>query len=137
MVGTTIPKPVSRRSEAETRVLCYVLGPISAALILQFRRYGGLWSIRFHAFHSILLTACWAAAWGALRLAEAVSPWLLATTARQARFAMNLGFLVGWATLVVTAYGGRRCAMIPPVHELAVWLARKSEKHWRPVYTST
>lgn len=119
----------SHFSDAEARVLCYALGPFSGPLVLHFSRYGNIWSVRFHAFHSILMTALWAGAWSALRLIEEISPWFLATFARQTRFVMNFGFLLVWALLLVTAYRGSRCAIVPFVHSLAVRLARKSEKH--------
>jgi uncharacterized membrane protein len=114
-----------RSPNALMRMLCYALGPVSAALILEVPQYAGVWSIRFHAFHSLLMTASWAAIWGALRGLEAVFPWFLATVMRELRFAVNLGFVVIWVLLLTTAYSGSRFASIPIVHELAVRLARK------------
>ncbi len=114
-----------RLPDAVARVLCYALGAVSAALMLQLRQYGSVWSIRFHAFHSMLMTASWAVIWSALRGIEAVFPWFLATTIRELRFAVNLGFVLVWVFLLATAYGGGRCATIPFVHGLAVRLARK------------
>jgi uncharacterized membrane protein len=116
-----------RLSEAQARALCYVLGPLSGTLFLQLR-YGAVWSVRFHAFHAILMTASWASIWGILRLAEKLSPWFLSVVARELRFAVNLGFLVAWVIVSVAAYRGTRCAVIPWVHSLAVRLARKSER---------
>lgn len=114
-------------SEAGARVLCYAGGAVSAALMLQLRQYGHVWSIRFHAFHSILITAAWAAIWGALRGIEAVSPWFLATVAREARFAANLAFVILWVYLLVAAYRGGREVISVSLHNLAVRLARRTE----------
>ncbi len=114
--------------DAAARMLCYTLGPVSAALILQARQYGSVWSIRFHAFHSMLMSASWAVAWSALRGIEALFPWFLATIIRELRFAVNLGFVLIWVLLLTTAYGGGRCASIPVVHGLAVRLARKFQR---------
>jgi len=122
-----------RFSDAQARLLCYVLGPVSGALMIHSNRYGAIWSIRFHAFHSILMTAFWAVAWGTLRLVEEISPWLLGVIARELRFAANLAFVLMWAALLITAYEGTRCAIVPPLHGLAVRLARKYEKHFRPI----
>ncbi len=120
-----------RFSDGEARLLCYLLGPVSAALMIHFNRYGAIWSIRFHAFHSMLMTALWAAAWGTLRLAEGISPWLLGTFARELRFAANVVFLFIWLGLLLTAYEGSRWAIVPPLHRLAVRLARRYEKRFR------
>ncbi len=111
--------------EAAGRVFCYIFGPLSAAVMLAWRQSSAVWSIRFHAFHSLLMTALWAAMWGALRGLEEVFPWFLSMSMRQIRFAMNLGFVLIWAFLLVTAYGGGRCATVPFVHSLAVRLARR------------
>ena len=126
MMTTVCNHLKGRFSDAEARVLCYVLGPLSGLFFLQFRHYCDVWSIRFHAFHSMSMAGAWGAAWGTFRLIEAISPWFVATLARELRFAMDLGFIVVWAFLLATAYGGGRCAVIPPVHSLAVRLARKS-----------
>ncbi|HZT31928.1 MAG TPA: hypothetical protein VFA33_18710 [Bryobacteraceae bacterium] len=111
--------------------MCYLLGPFSAGIFLHFPPYGNIWSIRFHAFHSALMTAVWGLAWGLLRLLEQVCPLFLSMLARQLRFAMNVSFLLVWAALLITAYEGSRCAIIPYVHCLAVRLARRSERHAR------
>ncbi len=111
--------------DAAARVFCYVLGPVSASLMLWFRQYGAVWSIRFHAFHSLLMAGLWALSWSALRAIEEFFPWFLSTTIRELRFAMNLGFLLVWAFLLATAYGGGRCATVPVVHGFAVRLARR------------
>src|SRR5579883_2415513 len=66
-----------RCSEAQARLLCYLLGPFSAGIFLHFPPYGNIWSIRFHAFHSALMTAVWGLAWGLLRLLEQVCPLFL------------------------------------------------------------
>lgn len=116
-------------SDAQARFFCYMLGPFSGMLMLYLNRYGTSWSVRFHAFHSILMTGLWAGAWGILRLIEQISPWLLGAMAREIRFAANLGFVLLWVSLLVTAYEGSRCAAIPPLHSLAVKLARKYEKY--------
>ncbi len=121
----------SRFSDAQARVLCYMLGPLSGAFIAAFRQYGAVWSVRFHAFHSMLMTAVWAVAWGALRLIEAISPWFVSTLAREVRYTMNLGFLILWAVLLASAYEGTRCVIVPYVHMLSVRLARKSLTHAR------
>jgi uncharacterized membrane protein len=116
-----------RLSDSVACVLCYVLVPISGAFFLYSRRYGDIWSVRFHAFHSTLMAGLWAAAWGTLRLIEGMSPWFLATLAEELRFVMNLGFILVWVALLVAAYQRGRCATVPLVHILAVRLARKSE----------
>ncbi len=115
-----------RLPHAAARVLCYVLGPLSAALILRFRQLGGIWSIRFHAFHSVLMSTLWALVWSGLRGIEKLFPWFLSTTIRELRFVTTLAFALIWVFLLVTAYGGRRCAAVPFVHQLAVRLARRS-----------
>ncbi|MGH9645809.1 MAG: hypothetical protein ACRD4E_03240 [Bryobacteraceae bacterium] len=97
-------------------------------LFLYSRRYGDIWSVRFHAFHSILMTGLWATAWGTLRLIEGISPWLLATFVKDLRLVMNLNLIVVWVALLVAAYRQIRCATIPPVHILAVRLARKFDR---------
>ncbi len=117
-----------RISEAEARVLCYVLGPVSGALMIHLRHYGDVWSVRFHAFHSMLMTVVWALTWGILRLIEAISPWFLSTVTRQFRLAVNLGFIAVWLVLMAAAYGGSRCVIVPFVHRIAVRLARRSER---------
>ena len=117
-----------RLADSVACVLCYVLVPVSGAFFLFSRRYGDIWSVRFHAFHSVLMTGVWASAWGALRLIEGISPWFLATLVKDLRFAMNLDFIVIWAVLLFAAYRQVRCATIPPVHLLAVRLARKFER---------
>ena len=66
-------------------------------------------------------------AWGTLRLIEGISPWFVALLVKELRFAMNLGFIVIWAALLIAAYQQIRCATVPPLHILAVRLARKSE----------
>jgi uncharacterized membrane protein len=109
-------------------MLCYVLGPISSMFMLHSRHYGDIWSVRFHAFHSMLMTGVWAMAWSAFRMIEGISPWFLATVTREFRFAMNLGFVAAWVLLLAAAYEGRRCAVIPPVHSLAVRLARRFQR---------
>ncbi len=119
--------PVSRRLQALARMFCYALGPLSAALILRFRQFGNVWSIRFHAFHSVLLTAAWALVWSALRGAEKILPWFLSVVVRELRLAVNLSFVLMWVLLVATAYEGRRFAAVPLIHRLAVRLARRTE----------
>lgn len=125
----TRPSQLTRRlSDSVACVLCYVLVPISGAFFLFSRRYGDVWPVRFHAFHSTLMTGLWAAAWGTLRLIEGISPWFTAMLVRELRLVMNLGFIVVWAVLLVAAYRQIRCATIPQVHILAVRLARKFER---------
>lgn len=127
-MGTANRYRAARRTrDGLLRVFCYALGPLSAALILRFRHSADIWSIRFHAFHSILLTTVGAALWGALRTAEHLAPWFLSVLLRELRFAMTLGFLVAWAFILITAWGGRRCATVPWIHEWAVRLARRTE----------
>src|SRR5512142_201482 len=89
-----------QRLDAVARVFCYVLGPFSAALMLRFGRYA--WSVRFHAFHSMLMTSLWALVWTLLRGIEAIFPWFLSTAIRQLRFAVNLSFLLIWVCLLAT-----------------------------------
>jgi len=124
---TTIRNQITGRiSEAEARVLCYVLGPVSGALMIHLGRYGDVWSVRFHAFHSMLMTIVWVLTWGILRLVEEILPWFPATVTRQFRLAVNLGFIAVWVILMAAAYGGSRCVIVPFVHRIAVRLARRS-----------
>jgi uncharacterized membrane protein len=116
-------------SEADARVLCYVLGPVSGAWVLHQRRFSSIWSVRFHAIHSLLMSSVWLVAWATLRLIEEISPWFFATLIGEIRFVMNLCFLLGWMFLLVAAYQGERCAILPFIHRLSVKLARKTERH--------
>jgi uncharacterized membrane protein len=118
-------KRFTRRSIAPIRLLCYVLGPFSFALILAFRRYGHAFAVRFHAFHAMLMSGVWAGIYGGLRLVEHTSPWFLGMVAKHVRFAMNLWFMLLWVFLLVTAYTGSRFVVIPFIHRLAIRLARK------------
>ena len=113
-----------RNTIAPLRLLCYVLGPFAITLLLLMRRYGHVFSVRFHAFHSMLMTAVWAVGWGILRLVEHVSPWFTGVLAKEMRFTMSLGFLILWAWLLASAFYGGPCIIIPFVHHLAVRLAR-------------
>jgi uncharacterized membrane protein len=126
MAAESVMSRTRRLPDAAARMVCYALGPVSAAWMLYLRQYGAVWSIRFHAFHSILMTGAWALIWSALRGVEAAFPWFLATTIRELRFATNLAFALIWVFLLATAYGGGRCATIPFVHGLAVRLARRN-----------
>ena len=108
---------------APIRILCYLLGPL--AIGLMFSRYGHILSVRFHIFHSILLTGFWAALWGVLWGIEHITPWFLSIIAKETRFAMNLSFAVLWAWLLLAAYYGGRCVIVPLLHRFAVRLARK------------
>jgi uncharacterized membrane protein len=127
MNGTGRKQHADGPSDARARVLCYLLGALSGAFLLQFRNYSGAWSVRFHAFHSIFLTAVWGAGWAALRAIEGISPsWFLGALFHEIRFAFNLGFIVVWLCLLATAYRGIRCAVIPPVHSFAVRMARRT-----------
>ena len=119
-----------RFTTGQARVLCYALGPFSAVLMLYSGKYGAIWSVRFHACHSILMGAIWVAAWSALRLVQEISPWFLATLAQEARFALNLCSLIVWACLLFTAYYGWRCAIIPYLHSLAVRFSRRYERRY-------
>lgn len=114
-----------RNTIAPLRLLCYVLGPFGITLLLFFRRYGHVFSVRFHAFHSMLMTAVWAVGWGILRLVEHLSPWFTGMLAKEMRFAMSFGFLILWAWLLAAAFYGGPCIIIPFVHRLAVRLAQK------------
>ena len=118
---------IRRRGVAAARVFCYLLGPLSALLILRLRTYAEVWSVRFHAFHSVLMTTLWALTWSALRGFEKAFPWFLSTLLHELRVAVNLSFILIWIFLLATAYGGSRCATVPVVHRLAVRLARKSQ----------
>jgi uncharacterized membrane protein len=122
-----------RRTIAPIRVLCYLV-PGSGALLLAFRRYGDVFSIRFHAVHSLLLAGTWGLTWGALHLAEKVSPWFLGMLAGEMRFGCNIGFLILWACLVLTAFYGGRSIDLPLLRWLAVRLARKHPR--RPTATA-
>jgi uncharacterized membrane protein len=123
--------PRSVRNPAGARVFCYLLGPFAGAVMLHWRNYGHIWAIRFHAFHSMILTVLWALLWGALRGIEAIAPWFLAMLARQLRFTMNLAFALAWALLMITAYRGSRLVVVPSLHALAVRLSRRFEKPGR------
>ncbi len=114
-------------SEAEARVFCYACGAFSGALMLGFREYSRMWSVRFHAFHSILLTAAWGAVWTALRAAEAAAPWFLGLVARETRLLLDLSFVMAWLFLLFAAYSGGREIISVHLHALAVRLARKAE----------
>jgi uncharacterized membrane protein len=116
-----------RLSEAEARLLCYLLGPVSSAWVLHLRRYSSVWSVRFHAFHSLLMSGVWVACWGTLSLIEQITPWFFSALIREVRFAMDLCFLLGWLLLLASAYQGERCAILPLIHGLSVRLARKTE----------
>ena len=118
-------KRFTRRSIAPIRLLCYLLGPFSVALILAFRRYEHVFAIRFHAFHATLMSAVWAGVYGTLRLVEHISPWFPGIVAKHLRFAMNLWFLLLWLFLLVTAYTGTRMVVIPFIHRFAIRMARR------------
>jgi uncharacterized membrane protein len=100
--------------------------------MIFLNRYSGVWAIRFHAFHSILMTASWAFVWGTLRLVEHISPWLLGVLARELRYVANVGFFLVWLALLMSTYEGTRCAIIPPIHLLAVRCARRFERYVAP-----
>ena len=117
-------KRLIRRTVAPIRLLCYIL-PGSGALFLAFRPYADVFSIRFHAIHSLLVAAAWVLTWGALRLFEHISPWFLSVLAREARFVFNIWFLIFWAYLLPAAFYGGRSIDIPLVRWLAGRLARK------------
>lgn len=114
-------------SDAVSRAMCYLLGPFSGTLLLHVGHHSADLAVRFHAFHSMLMAAVWAAGWGALRLAEAIAPWFLGTVVKELRLAMNLTFVLAWICLVAAAYQGRRCAVLPWVHALATRLAWRGE----------
>lgn len=118
---------MERLTETEARIGCYLLGPVPGALMLFARSHGG-WAIRFHATHSLLMTAFWSAAWGGLRLLEEVSPWFLGMVVREFRLVVNLTFLAVWVLLLIAAFEGNRGAVVPFVHRLAVKLARRQER---------
>lgn len=116
-----------RFSDAEARTLCYVLGPVTGAMFLRYRPEP--WPVRFHAIYSILMSAFGVLAWAALGVAEALSPWFLGVVVRELRFAFELGFLLTWVLLLVSAYQGSRFAMIPTLHGPTVRIARRYERH--------
>ena len=131
----TLPKesrtdPISHR---EARVFCYVLGPISGVLMLQLRPWSEIWSVRFHAYHSIVTGAFWGLLWLSLQLAESLSPsWLMGAFMREMQFLTNFCFIIVWGLLMVTAYWGERFVSFPFLHQLAVRLARHSDKRrWK------
>jgi uncharacterized membrane protein len=126
-----VRKRFIRRTIAPIRLLCYLV-PGSGALFLAFRRYGDVFSIRFHAIHSMLLAGTWALTWGALRFVEHISPWFFGMLASEMRFAFNLWFLILWACLMVTAFHGGRSIDIPVLRWLAARLARKHPRHRAP-----
>src|SRR5581483_4292181 len=66
-------KYLIHRTVAPIRILCYLLGPLAIGLI--FSRYGQVLSVRFHIFHSMLMTGFWASLWGALWGIEHSAPW--------------------------------------------------------------
>lgn len=104
---------------ADLRAWCYLLGPLSAAAVLRMRRYAALPAVRFHAYHSILVGAAWAAVLLSLWVAESVSPWFLGTLLREARFAFNVICAGIWGGLVIAAYRGWRFSVIPPLERKA------------------
>ena len=116
-------KRLIHRTVAPIRTLCYLLGPL--AIGLMFSRYGHVLSVRFHIFHSMLMTGFWASLWGSLWAIEHISPWFTSMIAKETRFAMNLGFATLWAWLLLAAYYGGRCTIVPFIHRFAVRLARK------------
>ncbi len=111
--------------DAVARLFCYLLGPVSASLVLLLPRYNIVWSLRFHAYHSLFLSMLWVAVWGALRAAEKLLPWFMAVLMREFRLILNLGFGLAWILLVITAYRGVRCAAVPFVHRLAIRFAHR------------
>jgi uncharacterized membrane protein len=119
-----VRKRFIRRTIAPIRLLCYVL-PGSGALFLALPRYADVFSIRFHAIHSLLVAAAWGITWGALRLFEHISPWFLSVLAREARFVFNIWFLILWACLLPNAFYGGRSVDIPLLRWVAGRLARK------------
>lgn len=118
-----------RFPDGEARLLCYLAGPFSGLLMLCLRNYGRMFAVRFHAFHSMLLTAFWATAALALWVVEESAPWFLGTIAGEARFAWNLGFLFVWGSLLVTAYRGIPLVIVPQLHHLANQLAHRWDAH--------
>lgn len=121
-----------RFTAAQARLLCYVLGPLSGLLMLHAREYAAVWSIRFHALHSILMGAAWVTAWSALRIAEAIFPWFLSTVADELQFALHFFGVTVWVCLMAAAYHGWRCAAIPVIHQWSVRLARRYERRQYP-----
>ncbi|HVZ19521.1 MAG TPA: hypothetical protein VG871_00585 [Vicinamibacterales bacterium] len=115
-------------SDGTARLLCYVCPPFAGALLLTSRHNGHLWSIRFHAVHSMLLAAMTAVAIGTLHVVEAVSPWFVRVLAKDVRWGADLAFAIAWGVLMWTAYDGTRCAVVPSVHMWAVKLARRYER---------
>ncbi len=61
-----------------------------------------VWSIRLHAFHSVLMTTLGALIRSALCRVEEILPWFLSTVARELRFAINICFVLVWVALLVT-----------------------------------
>lgn len=116
--------------ESAVRILCYVMGPIGGATFLLVGNYRGNWSVRFHAIHSLLLAATWATVWTGVRALEQLTPWFLGALLREARYVVDLGFLMLWILLIFAAHGGARLAVIPGIHKWAVRLARRYEKHF-------
>lgn len=110
------------------RLACYLLGPLSGALILLGRRTSMLWSVRFHAWNSILLGALWAAAWLLAESLETVAPsWFSRTVASELQFLLNASFALVWGLQALSAYRGERFVPIPAVHDLASRLAHRSD----------
>lgn len=120
-----------RRTIAPIRLLCYLV-PGSGALLLAFRRYGDIFSIRFHAIHSMLMGGVWMLTWGALRVVEQFSPWFLGVLAREMRFVFNFWFLMLWGWLLLTAFDGGQSIDVPLLRQLAVRLARKQPRSQAP-----
>lgn len=114
-----------RFPDGAARLLCYVGGPFSGLLMLCLRNHGRRFAVRFHAFHSMLLAAFWAATALALWVIEESAPWFLGTIAGEARFAWDFGFLFVWGSLIVAAYRGIPLVIVPPLHRLAGQLARR------------
>ncbi len=114
-----------RVSDPVARALCYLLGPVSGAFFANVPTYNHIWSIRFHAIHSIVLSGASASLWLTLRGLAKISPWFLGTVLRELAFVTILASLLSWVALMATAYGGGRLVIVPFLHEMAVKLARR------------
>lgn len=119
---------LSRLTEVRARMLAYAFGPFGAAAILGSRGHVPSWTVRFHAIHSLLLTAAWFMVWLGLELIESITPWLFGAMVNQAQFIMNLAALGVWVCLLISARDGSRFVVLPYVHQMAVRFARRHER---------
>jgi uncharacterized membrane protein len=111
------------------RAACYLLGPLSGAFVLLHATVSSAWSVRFHAWNSILLGALWAAAWLATELLEVSAPsWFSGTLLGEIQFLLNVLFATVWLLQMLAAYTGDRFVPVPFLHQKSVRLTRRTER---------